>query len=88
MLRTGCGSRRDAPGCPWDNSVAESAFWTIKKEMFHHRFFSSRVAACAAVKECIAVWYNRKRPYTANGGVSPQAVLDSYQERDPLALTA
>ncbi|PQZ86798.1 hypothetical protein CQ016_10065 [Arthrobacter sp. MYb222] len=56
--------------------------------MFHHRFFSSRVAACAAVKECIAVWYNRKRPYTANGGVSPQAVLDSYQERDPLALTA
>lgn len=38
--------------------------------------------------EFIEVWYNRKRPHTANGGVSPQAVLDSYLERNSLALAA
>lgn len=30
----------------------------------------------------------RKRPYTVNGSVSPQAILDSYRERNSLALAA
>ncbi|CBT77156.1 transposase of ISAar25, IS3 family, IS3 group, orfB [Glutamicibacter arilaitensis Re117] len=75
-------------GVCWDNSVAESTFSTIKNEMYHHRAFTSRVAARTAVMEYIEVWYNRKRPHTANGGLSPQAVLDSYQERNSLALAA
>lgn len=72
----------------WDNSVAESTFSTIKNEMYHHRAFTSRVAARTAVMEYIEVWYNRRRPHTANGGLSPQAVLDSYWERNSLALAA
>ncbi|ALQ31619.1 transposase [Arthrobacter sp. YC-RL1] len=75
-------------GVCWDNAVAESTFSTIKNEMFHHRAFTSRVAARTAVMEYIEVWYNRKRPHTANGGVSPQTVLDSYWERNSLALAA
>lgn len=75
-------------GVCWDNAVAESTFSTIKNEMFHHRAFTSRVAARIAVMEYIEVWYNRKRPHTANGGVSPQTVLDSYWERNSLALAA
>ncbi len=73
-------------GVCWDNAVAKSAFSTIKTEMFHHRVFTSRMAARTAMMEYIEVWYNRKRPHAANGGLSPQAVLDSHWERNSLAL--
>lgn len=75
-------------GVCWDNAVAESAFSTIKNEMYHHRAFTSRVAARTAVMEFIEVWYNRKRPHTNNGGLSPQMLLDWYWEQNPEALAA
>ncbi len=75
-------------GACWDNAVAESAFSTIKNEMFHHRAFISRLAARTAVMEYIETWYNRKRPHTANGGLSPQAFLDVYEERISQAVAA
>lgn len=83
----GCGSPWAVPGC-WDNAVAESTFSTIKNEMFHHRAFTSRVVTRTAVMEYIEVWYNRKRPHSSNGGLSPQAVLDAYEARNSLALAA
>ncbi len=75
-------------GVCWDNAVAESAFSTIKNEMYHHRAFTSRVAARTAVMEFIEIWYNRKRPHTTNGGLSPQMLLDWYWEQNSLALAA
>ena len=75
-------------GVCWDNAVAESAFSTIKNELYHHRAFTSRVSARTAVMEYIETWYNRKRPHTSNGGLSPQAVLDSYEEKVSQALAA
>lgn len=75
-------------GVCWDNSVAESTFSTIKNEMYHHRAFTSRVAARTAVMEFIEVWYNRKRPHTAIGGLSPQMLLDWYWEQNSVAVAA
>lgn len=75
-------------GVCWDNSVAESAFSTIKNEMYHHRAFTSWIAARTAVMEYIEIWYNRKRPHTTNGGLSPQAKLDQYWERSVLSKAA
>ncbi|MFJ2621802.1 IS3 family transposase [Glutamicibacter sp. NPDC087344] len=66
-------------GVCWDNAVAESTFSIIKNEMFHHRAFITRMAARTAVMEFIEVWYNRKRPHTSNGGLTPQMALDAYE---------
>lgn len=66
-------------GVCWDNAVAESAFSTLKNEMYHHRAFTHRIAARTAVMEYIETWYNRRRPHTNNGGVSPLAKLERYR---------
>ena len=47
-------------GVCWDNAMQESFWSTIKNEMYHHRAFTSRVAARTAVMEYIEVRYNRK----------------------------
>ena len=60
--------------------VAESAFSSLKNEMYHHRAFTHRIAARTAVMEYIETWYNRRRPHTHNEGVSPLAKLELYQE--------
>lgn len=77
---TAAGVRQSMGKTGWDNAVAESAFSSLKNEMYHHRAFTHRIAARTAVMEYIETWYNRRRPHTHNQGVSPLAKLELYQE--------
>lgn len=55
----------------WDNSVAESFFATIKKELIHHCHFETRRQAAAAIFEYITAFYNRVRLHSLLGYTSP-----------------
>ena len=56
----------------WDNSVAESFFATLKKDLVHRTRFATRGAAGSAIFEYIEVFYNRKRLHSTLGHKSPQ----------------
>ena len=71
-----------AVGVCWDNAVAESFFSHLKTEMFHQHSFPNHLTARTAVMEYIEVWYNRRRPHSYNGGISPAAALAAHHARD------
>lgn len=55
----------------WDNSVAESFFSTMKKEMVYHVKFETRYEARTEIFEFIEVFYNRQRMHSYLGYMSP-----------------
>ena len=53
-------------GSAYDNAVAESFFSNLKNELVHHRDFTTRAHARAAIFDYIEVFYNRaQRPSDA-----------------------
>lgn len=56
----------------WDNSVAESFFATLKKDLVHRTRFATREQAGSAIFEYIEVFYNRKRLHSTLEQKSPQ----------------
>ena len=52
-------------------STAESFFGTLKTELVHRCAWPTRAAARAAIHEYIEVFYNRRRPHSRLGYVSP-----------------
>jgi transposase InsO family protein len=55
----------------WDNSIAESFFATIKRELIDRQTWISKDQAKEAISEWIECFYNRKRRHSSIGGVSP-----------------
>jgi len=55
----------------WDNSVAESFFSTLKKELVWRTKFESREQARREIFEFIEVFYNRQRMHSYLGYLSP-----------------
>lgn len=76
-----------ATGVCWDNSVAESAFSTIKNEFYHHYSFTTRQDARRATMRYIEVFYNRWRPHTHNQGLPPATAMAKFttQHQQPPA---
>lgn len=68
-------------GVCWDNAAAETFFATLKNEMYHRQIFTTRARARFAVAEYIEVFYNRKRPHSALGYLTPAATLAEYSIR-------
>ena len=60
-----------APGCPYDNAVVEAFFKFLKKEEINRRKFSKIEEVKQSVFSYIEGYYNKKRPHSANGGLSP-----------------
>jgi putative transposase len=58
-------------GDGWDNSIAESFFATIKRELIDRQTWISKDQAKEAISEWIECFYNRKRRHSSIGGVSP-----------------
>jgi len=58
----------------WDNSVAESFFATLKKELVHRTRFATRQQARVAIFEYIEVFYNRQRLHSTIGYKTPTQV--------------
>ncbi|OLS54026.1 hypothetical protein BV392_07700 [Rhodovulum sulfidophilum] len=60
-----------------DNAPMESFFGSLKNELVHRTRFRSRREAKAALFECIAIFYNRKRRHSSIGDPTPeQARID------------
>ena len=54
-----------------DNAVAESFFHTLKTELVYHKVYETKAKANQSIFEYIEVYYNRQRPHSANGNLSP-----------------
>ncbi|MBB6464144.1 transposase InsO family protein [Flammeovirga kamogawensis] len=55
----------------WDNAVAENFFKILKYEYTNHVSFQNLFHVKLEVAEYIEIWYNRKRPHSKLGYVSP-----------------
>lgn len=71
IKRAGMRPSMSRKGDCWDNSVAESFFSTLKKEMIYHVKFETREAARREIFEFIEVFYNRQRLHSYLGYMSP-----------------
>ena len=55
----------------WDNACVESFFGTLKRELIHHRQYSTRDEAKREIFEYLEVFYNRQRRHSTLGYQSP-----------------
>jgi putative transposase len=55
----------------WDNSVAESFFSTLKKELIYQRNFVTKEEARREIFDFIEIFYNRQRMHSYLGNLSP-----------------
>ena len=60
-------------GCPYDNAPIERYFNTLKHKLIHLFEYRTEGELDAAVAEFAYAWYNRARPHTFNGGLTPAA---------------
>ena len=68
-------------GSPLDNSVAESFFATLKRELVDRFSWPTRADLRVAIFEWIEVFYNRERLHTTLGNYAPQEFEDRYLDR-------
>jgi putative transposase len=66
-------------GCCYDNALVESFFATLKVECGSR--FPSRAAAQLAVFDYLEGYYNRCRPHSALGYLSPMAFEQAWVSR-------
>lgn len=65
-------------GCVYDNALMESFFATLKTEL--GETFTSLFAAECAVMDYLEGYYNRKRPHSALGYLSPVAYEQRWEQ--------
>lgn len=58
----------------WDNSVAESFFATLKKELIYREEYSTRNSAIESIEDYIELFYNPIRRHSSNDYLSPIAL--------------
>jgi putative transposase len=61
----------------WDNSVVESFFATLKKELIYTQNWANGEQLKTALFEFLEVYYNRKRRHSSLGYLSPAAFEES-----------
>jgi putative transposase len=69
-----------ARGCALDNAVCEAFFASLKKELIRRRSWPTRRAAQTAIFTWIEGWYNRRRPHSTLGYLSPAAYERQHRE--------
>jgi putative transposase len=72
-------------GDAYDNSVAESFFSTLQRELLDEHHWTNRRHLALAVFEWIEAWYNPRRRHTSIGYVSP---IDYERAHTPAAIAA
>ena len=70
-----------ATGVCWDNSVAESWFGTMKRELAHRRRWATRADARRDLIRWIEGWFNARRLHSSNNYNSPIEWENLYYRR-------
>jgi transposase InsO family protein len=70
-----------ATGVCWDNSVAESWFGTMKRELAHRRRWATRADARRDLIRWIEGWFNSRRLHSSNNYNSPIDWENLYYRR-------
>ncbi len=73
LEKHGIVSRMTRPGCPYDNSCAESFFATIKKECIYQRRYVIMEDVGRDMFSYVEMFYNRKRMHSVLGYLSAVA---------------
>ena len=67
-------------GICFDNALAESTNGALKVELVNRKQYATRDAAKRDIARYIELYYNRRRLHSRLGYLTPQEVLDAYQE--------
>jgi putative transposase len=65
----------------FDNAPIESFGGTLKKELIHHRRYTTREQAQREIAEYIDLFYNRQRRQARLGYLSPAVFMQRYLQR-------
>lgn len=79
--RHGVTQSMGATGVCWDNSVAESWFGTMKRELAYRRRWATRAEARRDLIRWIEGWYNARRLHSSNNYNSPIDWENLYYRR-------
>lgn len=79
--RHGIVQSMGATGVCWDNSVAESWFGTMKRELAHRRHWATRAQARRDLIRWIEGWFNPRRLHSSNNYRSPIDWENLYYRR-------
>ena len=71
LTKRGMDCSMSRKGDCWDNSVAESFFSTLKKELVYRKKFATREQARREIFDFVEVFYNRQRMHSYLGYKSP-----------------
>jgi putative transposase len=87
LAHAGLRQSMSACGYCYDNAFAESAFASIKSELFAGQpLFESKAEATTAIFDYLETFYNRSRRHGALDFLSPQTFLDNYFQNLNLSL--
>ena len=67
----GIAQSMSRPGNPWDNTLAESFFKTLKRELVNGKGRKTREEAKRDAFECIELYCNRRRTHSSVGHNAP-----------------
>ena len=71
LLNLGIKQSMGRKGNPYDNAVAENFFSCLKCECIYLQYFFTRNSAELAIFNYIEIFYNRVRPHSGIGWISP-----------------
>lgn len=71
LLKSGMRCSMSRKGNCWDNAPVESFFGSLKVELVNGETFTTRIAAAAAIREYIELFFNRRRLHSALGYKAP-----------------
>ena len=74
-----------AKACPFDNAVLESFFRFLKQEFIRSHSFTSFSDLKLRLTEYIDLFYNRRRPHSANNFLTPAETEEAYYALYPIA---
>lgn len=80
LEKSGMQQSMSRQGDCWDNACAESFFASLKKEKIYRNTYSSRQQAREDIFWYIEIFYNRYRPHSYLGGMSPETYEKMQQK--------
>lgn len=80
LAERGIRHSRIRPGHAWTNGKIERLFWTFKETVFRYTWVFTSLRQMDRWCADFATFYNRDRPHSSNGGLTPDEVAAGAKE--------